>query len=77
MREPYLDRYLALLKDADDEPKRWALIQLLIAEGARDKTRCKIYAGRNKSPVTATVALSIASDTRIATTASRTTGEFA
>jgi hypothetical protein len=41
MREPYLDRYLALLKDADDEPKRWALIQLLIAEGARDKLAAK------------------------------------
>jgi hypothetical protein len=41
MREPYLDRYLALLKDAGDEPKRWALIQLLIAEGARDKLAAK------------------------------------
>jgi len=36
-----LDRYLALLKDADDEPKRLALIQLLIAEGARDKLSAK------------------------------------
>jgi hypothetical protein len=39
MRRPDadLDRYLALLRDADDEPKRLALIELLIAEGARDK----------------------------------------
>ena len=29
-------RYRALLRDADDEPKRLALIQLLIDEGARD-----------------------------------------
>jgi hypothetical protein len=29
------DRYRALLKDADDEPKRLALIQLLLAEGAK------------------------------------------
>lgn len=43
MREPDadLDRYLALQRDADDEPKRWALIQLLIAEGARDKLAAK------------------------------------
>jgi hypothetical protein len=37
--EAELDRYRALLKDADDEPKRLALIQLLIAEGARDKNK--------------------------------------
>ena len=30
-------RYRALLKDADDEPKRLALIQLLIEEGAKAK----------------------------------------
>jgi hypothetical protein len=36
-----IDRYRALLKDADDEPKRLALIQLLIAEGARDKLAAK------------------------------------
>jgi hypothetical protein len=29
------DRYRALLKDADDEPKRLALIRLLLAEGAK------------------------------------------
>ena len=31
------DRYLALLRDADDEPKRLALIQLLIDEEAQRK----------------------------------------
>jgi hypothetical protein len=43
MREPGadLDRYLALLRDADDEAKRLALIQLLIAEGARGKLAAK------------------------------------
>lgn len=32
-----VDRYRALLKDADDEPKRLALIQLIVAEAARNK----------------------------------------
>jgi hypothetical protein len=32
-----IDRYRALLKEADDEPKRLALIQLVIAERARDR----------------------------------------
>jgi hypothetical protein len=32
-----IDRYRALLKDADDEPKRLALIQLIVAEAARNK----------------------------------------
>jgi hypothetical protein len=32
-----LDHYRALLRDADDEPKRVGLIQLLIDEGARDR----------------------------------------
>jgi hypothetical protein len=36
-----LDRYRALLRDADDEPKRLALIQLLIDEGAKDKFATK------------------------------------
>lgn len=37
--EPDADhyRYRALLRDANDEPKRLALIQLLIEEGAREK----------------------------------------
>jgi hypothetical protein len=37
MRNFGLDRYRALLRDADDEPKRLALIQLLIDERVRDK----------------------------------------
>jgi hypothetical protein len=43
MSEPDVDhyRYRALLKAADDEPKRLALIQLLIGEGARDKQAAK------------------------------------
>jgi hypothetical protein len=36
-----LDRYRALLRDADDEPKRLALIRLLIDEGAQDKFAAK------------------------------------
>jgi hypothetical protein len=40
-RESELDRYRALLRGADDEPKRLALIQLLIDEGARDKLAAK------------------------------------
>jgi hypothetical protein len=32
-----VDRYRALLKDADDEPKRLALIQLIVAEAASNK----------------------------------------
>lgn len=37
------DRYRQLLAEATDEPKRLALIQLLIDEGARDKlTRLRI-----------------------------------
>jgi hypothetical protein len=39
-------RYRALLKDADDEPKRLALIQLLIDEGARDKLAAKAGAAK-------------------------------
>jgi hypothetical protein len=52
MRRPDadLDRYLALLKDADDEPKRLALIQLLIAEGARDKLSAKSEPVQTKPP---------------------------
>lgn len=52
MRRPDadLDRYLALLKDADDEPKRLALIQLLIAEGARDKLAAKSEPIQTKPP---------------------------
>jgi hypothetical protein len=46
MVEPDADhyRYRALLKAADDEPKRLALIQLLIDEGARDKLAAKTQA---------------------------------
>jgi hypothetical protein len=40
-QESELDRYRALLRDANDEPKRLALIQLLINEGARDKFAAK------------------------------------
>ena len=40
-RDSELDRYRALLRDADDERKRLALIQLLIDEGARDKFAAK------------------------------------
>lgn len=32
-----IDRYRALLRDAHDEPKRLALIRLIVADGARDK----------------------------------------
>jgi hypothetical protein len=39
-------RYRALLRDADDEPKRLALIQLLIEEGARDKLAARLKASR-------------------------------
>jgi hypothetical protein len=39
-------RYRALLRDADDEPKRLALIQLLIDEGARDKLAAQRKASR-------------------------------
>jgi hypothetical protein len=31
------DRYRKLLAEANDEPKRVALIELLVVEGARDK----------------------------------------
>jgi hypothetical protein len=46
--EPDADhyRYRALLKDADDEPKRLALIQLLIDEGARNKLTAKSGAAK-------------------------------
>ena len=33
----YFDRYRKLLAEADDEPKRMALIELLVVEGARAK----------------------------------------
>ena len=44
MSEPDADhhRYRALLRDADDEPKRLALIQLLIDEGARDRFAARL-----------------------------------
>jgi hypothetical protein len=45
-----LDRYRALLKDADDEPKRLALIQLLIAEGARDKLAARSNPDETEPP---------------------------
>jgi hypothetical protein len=46
MVEPDADhyRYRALLKAADDEPKRLALIQLLIDEGAREKLAARTQA---------------------------------
>lgn len=40
-----LDRYRELLRDADDEPKRLALIQLLIDEGAKNKLASLIGVG--------------------------------
>jgi len=50
-------RYRALLKDADDEPKRLALIQLLINEGARDKLTAKAGAAKleRMSPLPAVI----------------------
>ena len=44
MSEPDADhhRYRALLRAADDEPKRLALIQLLIDEGARDRFAARL-----------------------------------
>lgn len=39
-------RYRALLRDADDEPKRLALIQLLIDEGARDRLAVRLKPSR-------------------------------
>jgi hypothetical protein len=42
------DRYLALLRDADDEPKRLALIQLLIDEEARLKLSAKREAAESE-----------------------------
>jgi hypothetical protein len=44
-----LDRYRELLRDADDEPKRLALIQLLIDEGAKNKLASLIGVGEPKS----------------------------
>ena len=41
-------RYRALLRDADDEPKRLALIQLLIDEGARDKLAAQLKRSRSE-----------------------------
>ena len=41
-------RYRALLRDADDEPKRLALIQLLIDEGARDKLAAQLRKSRSE-----------------------------
>jgi len=43
-------RYRALLRDADDEPKRLALIRLLIDEGARDKLAAHHRRSRSESP---------------------------
>src|SRR6185437_1190767 len=39
-------RYRALLRDADDEPKRLALIQLLIDERARDRLAVRLKPSR-------------------------------
>ena len=44
-------RYRALLKAADDEPKRLALIQLLIREGARDKLAAKSKVAGPETPL--------------------------
>ena len=44
-----LDRYRELLRDADDEPKRLALTQLLIDEGAKNKLASLIGVGEPKS----------------------------
>jgi hypothetical protein len=43
-------RYRALLRDADDEPKRLALIQLLIDEGARDKLAARLKRSGSEPP---------------------------
>ena len=43
-------RYRALLRDADDEPKRLALIQLLIDEGARDNLAARLTRARSEPP---------------------------
>ena len=43
-------RYRALLRDADDEPKRLALIQLLIDEGARDNLAAQLKRSRSEPP---------------------------
>jgi hypothetical protein len=53
MSEPDVDhyRYRALLKAADDEPKRLALIQLLIGEGARDKLAAKSKVAEPETPL--------------------------
>ena len=53
MSEPDVDhyRYRALLKAADDEPKRLALIQLLIREGARDKLAAKSKVAGPETPL--------------------------
>jgi hypothetical protein len=53
MSEPDVDhyRYRALLKAADDEPKRLALIQLLISEGARDKLAAKSKVAESETPL--------------------------
>jgi len=53
MSEPDVDhyRYRALLKAADDEPKRLALIQLLISEGARDKLAAKSKVAEPETPL--------------------------
>jgi hypothetical protein len=53
MNEPDVDhyRYRALLKAADDEPKRLALIQLLISEGARDKLAAKSKVAEPETPL--------------------------
>ena len=45
-----LDRYRALLKDADDEPKRLALIQLLIDEGAARRFAERSKTAKTKPP---------------------------
>jgi hypothetical protein len=53
MSEPDVDhyRYRALLKAADDEPKRLALIQLLISEEARDKLAAKSKVAESETPL--------------------------
>jgi hypothetical protein len=53
MSEPDVDhyRYRALLKAADDEPKRLARIQLLISVGASDKLAAKSIVAEPETPL--------------------------
>jgi hypothetical protein len=53
MSEPDVDHYRnrALLRASDDEPKRLALIQLLISEGAGDKLAARSKVAKPETPL--------------------------